>query len=105
MTSHGLHNLSAIQFYPASKWGKAYLPGLRFVIKTERALEMHVTIQIQRCSYTVLSSLQNQMLSTGTYRVFATYYLFDECFNLLEEKVTHLLDLLPAENINTELQI
>lgn len=28
------------------------------------------------------------------------YYSFDECFNLLEEKVTHLHDLLPAEDIN-----
>lgn len=45
------------------------------------------------------------MLSIGMYRVFVTYYLFDECFNLLEEKGTHLLDLLPAKNINTELQI
>lgn len=87
---------------PSLNYGKSNLPGLQFVIKIECVLEMHVTTQI--FTHSILN-LQNQVLSTGMYRVFAMYYLFDECFNLLEEKGTHSVDLLPAENINTELQI
>lgn len=89
---------------PSLNWVKSDLPGLQFVIKIECVLEIHVTTQIHRYSYSILN-LQNQVLSIGMYRVLAMYYLFDECFNLLEEKGTHLLDLLSAKNINTELQI
>lgn len=59
-------------------------------------------IQIQRHSHTALCTLPNQSFPLEcTQPLLCTpYYSFDECFNLLEEKVTHLHDLLPAEDIN-----
>lgn len=82
---------------PSLNQEKSNLPGLQFVIKTECVLEMHATkIFIHRILIFITKCSPFEC---------TVYYLFDESFNLLEEKGTRLLDLLPAKNINIKLQI